>query len=324
MERRQKQEKRYQIIGESGEIKKVWDDIKAVAPTNTRVMITGESGTGKELVSFWIHQFSQRKNKPFIKVNCAAIPRDLIESELFGHEKGAFTGAYKRQLGKFEMAHMGTIFLDEIGDMAMSTQAKVLRVIEDGEFRRIGGMTPIKVDVRIISATNKNIPEEIKKGNFRDDLYHRINVFQIYIPPLRMRRTDIILLAKHFVEEYCRENNFPITLLTKEAKSYISTLDFAGNIRELKNVIERAIIISDQNKITKQNLISSIGAIQDREQNMFINPMKLSEAKNNLEKKYLETQLAVNDWNISKTAKKLGLQRSNLSRRMKQLHIKKK
>lgn len=318
-----RQDKQYQMIGESLQMKKIWDDIKCVASTNSRVIITGESGTGKELVSYWIHQFSSRKGKPFIKVNCAAIPNELIESELFGFEKGAFTGAYQRKIGKFEMADKGTIFLDEIGDMDQHTQAKVLRVLEDGEFQRIGGLSSIKVDLRVIAATNKNITEEIKKGNFRADLYHRINVFQIYLPPLRERRIDIPLLANHFLKEYCFENGFHLKRLNKGAESYLSTLYFSGNIRELRNIIERAVIICKKEEITIDSLHIGNGISAVSEEDIFTEPKNLGVAKNDMEKRFIRTQLALNQWNVSKTAEKLGVHRSNLSRRIRQLGIKK-
>jgi transcriptional regulator with GAF, ATPase, and Fis domain len=256
-------------------------------------------------------------------MNCAAIPSELIESELFGHEKGAFTGAHRRVIGKFETAHQGTIFLDEIGDMGLPTQAKVLRIIEDGEFSRVGGQSSIKVDCRIIVATNKNLAEEIRKGAFRDDLYHRINVFQIHVPPLRERKTDIPLLAAHFLKEYCLENGFPIKVLSREAEVHLCDLAFAGNIRELKNTIERAVIVCKNDTISLQDIRQRSATAAVIGQDIFALAMDLVDAKNDLEKKYIETQLALNDWNIAKTAEQLGVQRSNLSRRIKQLKIEK-
>ncbi len=316
-----REDKRYQIIGESPPIKKIWEDIQRVARTNARVLIVGESGTGKELVAYWIHRLSDRCNKSLVKVNCAAIPKELIESELFGYEKGAFTGAVQRKIGKFELADKGTIFLDEVGDMDQHTQAKVLRVLEDGEFQRIGGLSSIKADVRIVTATNKVLPEEIKKGNFRSDLYHRINVFQIYISPLRERRMDIPILAKYFLDTYSIENGLKQRVLNKESEAYISTLNFPGNVRELRNLVERAIISSGHEVITVEDLKSNISAGVGPEEDIFAQTKKLGDAKHELEKKYIETQLAINGWNISKTAEKLGVERSNLSRRIKQLGI---
>ncbi len=319
----QKEERRYQMVGQSPTIKKIWQEIKNVAATNVRVLILGESGTGKELVSYWIHRFSNRYNKPFIKVNCAAIPAELIESELFGYEKGAFTGAMQRRMGKFELAHRGTIFLDEIGDMSLATQAKVLRVIEDGEVLRLGGTVPIKVDVRIISATNKNIAEETKKGNFRTDLLHRINVFQIFIPALRERKSDIPLLVEHMLKEYCLENGIKSKTISQKALDYIVTLSYPGNIRELKNIIERALITSKGDEISFDDIKFSTDYGVKAEPDIFSQVRNLGEAKNELEKLYLKKQLELNGWNISKTAEKLGIQRSNLSRRMRQLDLKK-
>ncbi len=318
----EQEDRRYQMIGVSPPIKKIWEDIKHVAPTNARVLIVGESGTGKELVAYWVHRLSNRRDKPMVKVNCAAIPRELIESELFGYEKGAFTGAVGRKIGKFELADKSTIFLDEIGDMDQHTQAKVLRVLEDGEFQRIGGLSTIKVDVRIITATNKVLTEEIKKGSFRADLYHRINVFQIYIPPLRERRSDIPLLAQNFLKNYCLENGMKPKVLTKEAEAYLTTLNYPGNVRELKNLVERAVISSRSDVIKEEDLkIASIMS-SEPDQEIFARTMPLTEAKRELEKRFIEAQLALNGWNITRTAEKLGVKRSNLSRRIKQLGIK--
>ncbi|OGC43023.1 hypothetical protein A2Y85_03065 [candidate division WOR-3 bacterium RBG_13_43_14] len=319
----QKEERRFQMIGKSPVMDKIWQEIKNVAGTKARVLILGESGTGKELVSYWIHRYSNRYSKPFIKVNCAAIPSELIESELFGYEKGAFTGAIQRRIGKFELAHRGTIFLDEIGDMSLATQAKVLRVIEDGEVLRLGCAMPVKVDVRIVSATNKDIAVETKKGNFRTDLLHRINVFQIYLPPLRERRADIPLLVEHILKEYSLENGTKLKTINKDALDYITTLSFSGNIRELKNIIERAIIISAAKEISLEDLKFSTTYGVKTEKDVFNHTQNLSDAKNELEKKYLKKQLELNGWNISKTAEKLGIQRSNLSRRIHQLDIEK-
>jgi len=318
----EKEDRRYQMIGESAQTKKIWEDIQRVAPTNARVLISGESGTGKELVAYWIHRLSTRRDRNLVKVNCAAIPKELIESELFGYEKGAFTGAAARKIGKFEQADKGTIFLDEIGDMDSHTQAKVLRVLEDGEFQRIGGLASIKVDVRIVAATNKFLPEEIKKGDFRTDLYHRINVFQIYIPPLRERRMDITILARHFVSVYCMENGIKPRTLSKNAESYLAGLNLGGNARELRNLVERAIISSGPDEIDVDAFQGGVVVGPGVEEDIFAQGRPLLEAKRELEKKYIETQLALHGWNITKTAEKLGIERSNLSRRMKQLAIK--
>jgi DNA-binding NtrC family response regulator len=234
---------RYQMIGESPAIKKVKEIIEKVAPTDARVLITGENGTGKEVVARWIHEKSNRSKAPFVEVNCAAIPSELIESELFGHEKGAFTSAIKQRKGKFEQAEGGTIFLDEIGDMSLSAQAKVLRVLQENKISRVGSDKDISVNVRVIAATNKNLQEEIKKGNFREDLYHRLSVILINVPPLNERLEDIPLLVEHFIELTCNEQNVAKKKITDEAIEELKKIKWTGNIRELRNVIERLVIL---------------------------------------------------------------------------------
>lgn len=238
-----KVDSKYQMIGESQAIKKVKEIIEKVAPTDARVLITGENGTGKEVVARWIHEKSNRAKAPFVEVNCAAIPSELIESELFGHEKGAFTSAIKQRIGKFEQADGGTIFLDEIGDMSLSAQAKVLRALQENKISRVGSDKDINVNVRVIAATNKNIPEEIKKGNFREDLYHRLSVILINVPPLNDRIEDIPLLVEHFIEITCNEQNVPRKKITNEAIEELQKIKWTGNIRELRNVIERLVIL---------------------------------------------------------------------------------
>lgn len=233
------------IIGESKAIKEVKKLIERVAPTNARILITGESGVGKELVARSIHEYSKRAKGPFIEVNCAAIPSELIESELFGHEKGSFTSALKQRKGKFEIAQGGTLFLDEIGDMSLSAQAKVLRALQENKITRVGGDKDILVDVRIIAATNKNLQEEIKKNNFREDLFHRLNVVPIYVPSLKERKEDIPLLIDYFNKEICNEYGIPPKKIEKEAIKKLQSLDWPGNIRELRNIIERLIILSN-------------------------------------------------------------------------------
>ena len=238
-----------EIIGESESIQKIKDTIERVAPTDARVLITGENGTGKELVARWIHERSNRNKGPMIEVNCAAIPSELIESELFGHEKGSFTSAYKQKLGKFEQANGGTLFLDEIGDMSLSAQAKVLRVLQENTLSRVGGEKDIKVDVRIIAATNKDLHEEIAAGRFREDLYHRLAVIVLPVPALCDRREDIPALIDHFIKIVCKEYGIPCKKIEKDAVNTLTKLPWTGNIRELRNVIERLIILS-QHKIT--------------------------------------------------------------------------
>jgi DNA-binding NtrC family response regulator len=233
------------IIGESEGILKIKDLIVRVAPTDARILITGGNGTGKELVARRIHELSKRADKPWVEVNCAAIPSELIESELFGHEKGSFTSAVKQRKGKFEQADGGTLFLDEIGDMSQAAQAKVLRALQENKIGRVGGDGDIKVDVRILAATNKDLQAEIAKGNFREDLYHRISVIPIHVPALNERREDIPLLAEHFLSMILEEQNMPAKTFTKEALNELQHLDWTGNIRELRNVVERLVILSD-------------------------------------------------------------------------------
>jgi len=246
--------KTYEMIGESIEIKKIKDLIKRVAPTDARVFITGENGTGKELVARWLHEQSHRANGPFVEVNCAAIPSELIESELFGHEKGSFTSAYKQRKGNFEVASGGTLFMDEIGDMSLAAQAKVLRALQENKITRVGGEKDIPVDVRVVAATNKNIVEEISKGNFREDLYHRLSVILIRVPSLNDREDDIPLLSEYFLNLICEEHGMPFRTFTEEAFVELRKIKWTGNIRELRNVVERLAIMCDK-VITDKDVI---------------------------------------------------------------------
>ena len=242
------------IIGKSEPMKKVFETIELVAPSRANVLIYGESGTGKELIADAIHHNSPRNQKPYVKVHCAAIPETLLESELFGHEKGAFTGAIARKRGRFELANQGTIFLDEIGEISLPMQVKLLRVIQQREFERVGGESPIKVDVRIISATNKNLKEEIEKGNFREDLYYRLDVVSIQVPPLREKKDDIPLMVHKFIEEFAHENNKPVEGITNGALSALVSYRWPGNVRELRNVIESIVVLTKSNIINEQDL----------------------------------------------------------------------
>ncbi len=244
-----------EIVGVSPAIERIKSMIERVAPTDARVLITGSNGTGKELVARWLHEKSSRNTMPFVEVNCAAIPGELIESELFGHEKGAFTSAVKQHKGKFEQADGGTLFLDEIGDMSLAAQAKVLRVLQENKLSRVGSDKDINVKVRVVAATNKNLTEEIEKGNFREDLYHRLSVIVIHVPPLNERREDIPLLAKHFLEEISKENGMPLKSIEKDALEELSGYKWTGNIRELRNVIERLMILGNK-IITKEDVIT--------------------------------------------------------------------
>ena len=246
-------EKKYEIIGESAEMLSIFEMIQKVAPTTARVLITGENGTGKELVARQLHELSPRSVSPFVEVNCAAIPSELIESQLFGHEKGSFTSAIKQRKGDFELANGGTLFLDEIGDMSQSAQAKVLRALQENKITRVGGEKELSVDVRIIAATNKNLKEEMASGRFREDLYHRLSVIVIEVPPLRERQDDIALLTRSFIEEICKLQGRPVSSIEEEALEDLKQFKWSGNVRELRNVVERLVILCG-NVITKEDV----------------------------------------------------------------------
>jgi DNA-binding NtrC family response regulator len=311
------------ILGKSKAIQKILELVEKVAPLDTRVLITGENGTGKELVARAIHNQSQRKEKSFIEVNCAAIPNELIESELFGHEKGSFTGAVQQRIGKFELAHKGTIFLDEVGDMSPQAQAKVLRVIEDGKLERVGGAKKIEVDVRIIAATNKNLAEEINKEKFREDLYHRLNVIPINIPPLRERSEDIPILIKHFANDITSKHKKLPVEFEDDAIKYLQTMPWTGNVRELRNAIERIIIISGKKQISKYDVESLFVIGKAKMSDLIDQSNSFQEFKEKAEKAFILKQLKANDWNISKTAEILDIQRSHLYNKMKKYGIEK-
>jgi DNA-binding NtrC family response regulator len=312
-----------EILGESKAVKEILQTISRVAKTEARVMITGENGTGKELVAKAIHRNSNRASSPMVEVNCAAIPNELIESELFGHEKGSFTGASNKRIGKFEQANGGTLFLDEIGDMSLQAQAKVLRAIEEGKIERVGGNTKIEVDVRIITATNKNLKEEIGNGDFREDLFHRLNVIPVHVPPLRERKEDIPILVDKFVEQICRKNGFPVARLTKSALDLLITLPWSGNIRELRNLIERIVIMVPKHEIIDKDIIGLIPVSADQVDNILDVNNSFQEFKEKAERAFILKQLDVNRWNISKTSEILGIQRSHLYSKMKKYEIEK-
>jgi two-component system nitrogen regulation response regulator NtrX len=317
-------EVRHQIVGESPHLKKVMDAIRRAAPTNATVLITGESGVGKELVARAIHRNSLRSRDRFIQVNCAAIPDDLIESELFGHEKGSFTGATEKQIGKFEQADKGTIFLDEVGDMSLKTQAKVLRVLQEGEVERLGSARTIKVDVRVIAATNKNLEDEIEKGTFREDLYFRLAVIPIYVPPLRERKDDIPLLVRHFADLFARDNNFRPKRVTPAAMDVLQRYRWKGNIRELRNTVERLIIMTPADSIDLADLPESIrvdGPSRGPD-NETVKAGTLREHKEVSERAFLVQKLRETGWNISKTAELIDTPRSNLYKKLEQYNIK--
>ncbi|GMV09972.1 MAG TPA: sigma-54 dependent transcriptional regulator [Gemmatimonadaceae bacterium] len=311
-------ESRYEIVGRSFAIRTLMGQIEKVAPTPARVLVTGENGTGKELVARAIHRLSPRVQKPFVEVNCAAIPSELIESELFGHMRGSFTGAVQDRAGKFEQADKGTLFLDEIGDMSPSAQAKVLRVLQDGEVTRIGGAKRIQVDVRVLAATNKDLQEEIAAGRFREDLFYRLNVVPLHVPPLRERREDIPLLAQHFVDQLARRDGAPPRILDGGAMEALAQMEWPGNVRELRNTIERLLILSPGNRITAADVArlggprppdgASLGSLLDIE--------TFEAFKDAAERAYLLHKLRTFEWNVSETARALDMPRSNLYKKI--------
>ncbi|RKY85236.1 sigma-54-dependent Fis family transcriptional regulator [candidate division KSB1 bacterium] len=314
--------KKYFMVGNSKAIKKIHLLIKKAAPTNAKVMIIGENGTGKELIAKAIHNNSRRAGGPFVRVNCASIPEELIESELFGHKKGAFTGAYTDKDGKFFLADKGTIFLDEIGDMSLRTQSKVLRVLQEGEFERVGDTEIINVDVRVISATNKNLYKEIREKKFREDLFYRLNVITITVPPLRKRKEDIPMLAEYFLKEFTEENNKDIKGFTKSALKALIDSPWRGNIRELRNVIERIVILSDKEFIDSSDVFNALSLYMPDEKKPSSTVYK--EAHREFEKKFIVNNLIANNWNISKTAESISIDRTTLYKKMKKLGIKAK
>ena len=316
----------HEMIGNSLPMNQLRDQIRLVAPTNASVLITGENGTGKELVARSIHHYSQRRDRPFIAINCAAIPEELIESELFGHERGAFTGAVAQKKGKFDVSDGGTIFLDEIGDMSFKTQAKVLRILQERKFERVGGTRTIEVDVRIIAATNKILEEEIKVGRFREDLYYRLNVVPFKVPSLRDRKEDIPLLVEHFLATFCRREGGGKKVIMPEALALMIEYEWPGNVRELKNIIERLVIMTPGSTISVNQLPDYIAAGDVRttggsKVEAFLERSSLREAREEFEKEFILQKLEENDWNISKTAEAIELERSNLHRKIKSYGI---
>jgi two-component system nitrogen regulation response regulator NtrX len=350
--RKQFQEKTRKLVGESSGMKQIQELVRRVAPTTGSVLITGENGTGKELIAQSIHALSPRYNKPFIEINCAAIPEELIESELFGHEKGAFTGATSLRRGKFDLAHGGTLFLDEIGDMSLKTQAKVLRVIQEQKFERVGGSQTISVDVRIVAATNKDLKAEISRNQFRGDLFYRLNVIPFHIPPLRERKEDIPLLAEYFLKEFSSVHGKKLRKLSPEAGEVLTAYTWPGNVRELKNLIERVVILSTESEaeqvISAASLLSHLqddalvqqfgdqqfgdqrfgertGEIQTGSRQDAVEAItsarNLRDARQEFEKEFILKTLKENDWNVSKTAQVLGVERSHLHKKIKSYGI---
>ncbi len=313
-------DERYRMVGESTTLRKVWEAIERAAPTSATVLIAGESGVGKELVARAIHRNSLRRDEAFVQVNCAAIPEDLIESELFGHEKGSFTGATEKQIGKFELAHKGTIFLDEVGDMSLRTQAKVLRVLQGGEVERIGSQKTIEVDVRVIAATNKKLEEAIEKGAFREDLYFRLSVIPIPVPPLRERPEDVPVLIQHFAKQFCAENNFRPKAFATAAVEAMKRHPWRGNARELKNAVERLLIMVPEDEIRAEHLSDVLrrpaeGAPPPEAAS------SLRDFKEAAERAFLVEKLRESKWNISATAAAIGTPRSNLYKKLEQYGI---
>ena len=306
------------IFGDSPQIQEILLKIRQVAPTNGRVLITGETGTGKELIAHAIHAFSERAEAPLVKVNCAAIPQELIESELFGHEAGSFTGASKKRVGKFEQADGGTILLDEIGDMSLSTQAKVLRILEEQEYERVGGNQTLRTDIRVISATNKNPLNEIESGSFREDLYYRLNVVPIHIPPLRERVEDLPMLVDYFLSRFCRENGKQTMSLSDSALNNLRRRDWLGNVRELRNLMERMVILCPNQTIDESDLSEEL---QRDNAGGDSSETSLKDARQEFESRFILNCLKGNSWNITETAKQLGIERTHLHRKMRQYEI---
>ncbi len=321
---RKKLPKIQEIIGESKAIKRIRDMIGKVAPTQSRVLITGENGTGKELVARWIHELSPRSNEAFVEVNCAAIPSDLLESELFGHEKGAFTGADQQRIGKFEQAHEGTLFLDEIGDMSLEAQAKVLRALQENKITRVGGNESVPVDVRILAATNKDLEKEIKEGTFREDLFHRISVIPIHVPPLSVRKEDIPLIAQACLNKLKEKDiSFSSVRFTEEGLKALKERRWTGNVRELQNAVERLGILAPEDTIDRGIVeeVLEAGNRADNLDELTASTDNFQDFKERAERVFLVKQLEKHDWNISQTAEAIGLQRSHIYNKMKKYNI---
>ena len=312
-------DRKYQLVGESAPMQVIRDQIDRVASKNTRVLIQGESGTGKELVAYAIHRKSSRRDKPFVKVNCAAIPEDLFESELFGHEKGAFTGAVQQRIGKFEQADGGTLFLDEIGEIPLVLQPKILRALQENEIQRVGASKETRVDIRILAATNRKLEQDVRKGLFREDLYYRLNVFPIVVPPLRERRDDLPGLISYLLLRVCEENNTRPLEIEAVALEELSNYDYPGNIRELRNLLERLMILASSQQITLQDVqhvLPRVAGESERGSRSLLYS-RLEDTERELILKTLEEHR----WHISKVAKILGLERSHLYKKMKQYGI---
>jgi len=312
-------EKKTRIMGEHPDMLAIMETLKKVAPTNARILIIGENGTGKELVARAVHDMSPRAKEAFIEVNCAAIPEELIESELFGHEKGAFTGAVSRRIGKFELADGGTLFLDEVGDMSHSAQAKVLRVLQESQFERVGGTETRHVDVRVIAATNKDLHKESQTGNFREDLYYRLNVVPVTIPPLRKRISDLPVLVEHFLRVTAQELGQKPKKMSKKAMTELMEYNWPGNVRELENLIERLVILTPKPVIDVEDM-PILGPAKNLEE-QFLDRDSYNDFREAVEKEFFLRKLRAHGYNVSKTARRLGMQRSNLYKKLEKYGI---
>jgi two-component system nitrogen regulation response regulator NtrX len=309
------------LIGAAPAMKRLRETIEKAAPTPATVLVTGESGTGKELVARAIHRLSPRRDRPIVQVNCAAIPEELIESELFGHEKGSFTGAVRRQTGKFVAADGGTIFLDEIGDMSARTQAKVLRVLQNGEVEPVGADRTVQVDVRVVAATHRNLPEEIAAGRFREDLFYRLNVIPVHTPALREHLEDVPPLVDYFVRRYADQNNYRAKEFATDAIAHLQALPWKGNIRELKNLVERLLILSPGETITREDVIAATGGARPELSSAIMAVRTLREFRDLSERLFLLQKLEENNWNVTQTAQAIDTPRSNLYKKLEQYDI---
>ena len=310
-------ESQYEIVGRSFAIRRVLERIEKVGPTDARVLITGENGSGKELVARALHRVSPRSDEPFIEVNCAAIPGELIESELFGHVKGAFTGAHTDRTGKFQQADGGVLFLDEVGDMSLAAQAKVLRTLQDGVVTRVGGEKATRVDVRVVAATNKDLDAEIREGRFREDLFFRLNVVPVHVPPLRERREDIPMLVRHFTERAIEEQRLPPRHLSADAVDRLTRMDWPGNVRELRNTVERLLILSHGSEVDVREVDRLVGGPQEGGlPGDLLEAGSFAEFKDRAERAFILGKLRENDWNVSETARTLDMPRSNLYKKI--------
>jgi transcriptional regulator with PAS, ATPase and Fis domain len=308
------------LVGNSSKIAEVRDKINTIAKTDTTVLITGESGTGKEILTNMVHYQSNRAEKPFVRVNCAALTESLLESELFGHEKGAFTGADKIHRGKFEIANNGTILLDEIGELSLNTQAKLLRVLQEREFERVGGSDTIKINFRLIASTNKDLKKEVEKRSFRNDLYYRINIMPINLPPLRERKEDISILANYFISELSKEMNKKVSPLSQEIIETLKGYDWPGNVRELRNIMERLVVMSHAGEINLSDFPEEL-KLNGRIMSLPQAGTSLAESKKEFEKKFIMEALSRNHHNVGKTAAEISIAKKNLYKKMKEYRI---